>query len=652
MVKIKNMNERKSEEGPYVNLPFKRRVITDHEDFNEKELQICGIYRLLPDKVKTYARKDPHLHEYLHIVPIDKVGIPRFYPKLSPKLRNISKPNLIYPVGDNVYIHIYYDANDLRNYYIPIEPMLLHSVEKYVKVAEEKMVDYLRDITVETFEEKKEILQKVLKSICVIEKETSSRITNPWFVNHESPIRENTNATFNLPYFRKNLSFAVVGAKIYSLLNTIGAKISIPLSFTRNKDDGLIHISPHEYNVLEYALLRDKLYLGILHPFVLDPYLEDVTADGVGPIYIEHKIFGSLKSVIEFKKEEDIDNFVVRLAERVGKPITYKNPIVDTTLPDGSRLNIVYGDDITLKGSNFSIRKFTEVPYSILDLIERGTLNYEMAAYLWLLIENKMSFFVSGETASGKTTTMNALTTFIPSHFKIVSIEDTPELQVPLPHWTREVARVSERGVQMGEGTGSDVTMFDLLKAALRQRPNYIIVGEIRGAEGNIAFQSIQTGHPLLSTFHASSVEKLIQRITGPPINIPKTFIDNLNAIIIQSAVRRPDGSVVRRVLSVNEVIGYNPQKSSVSFVRAFQWDPTTDRHIFTAANNSYLLESKIARNLGIPEERTYIIYNEIEKRKRMLERIHERGITNFYDLYHTISRIHKEGILKIESVA
>lgn len=639
------MDNKKSEEESYVRLPFERRVVTDHEDFSEKELLRCGIYRLLPDRAKAYAKKDPHLLEYLHIVPIDKVGIPQFYPKLSGKLRKISKPNLIYPVGDDVYIHIYYDANDLRNYYIPIEPTLLHSVDKYVRIAEEKMVDYLRNISAETFEEKKEILQKALRSICVIEKEKFSN---------------NSSAALNLPSFRKDLkfsSFKKFGASIRSLdirnfFKNIQTRLSLPLFFIKNKDDGLIHVSPYEYNSLEYAILRDKLYLGILHPFVLDPYIEDVGADGVGRVYIEHKIFGSLKSVIEFKREEDIDNFVVRLAERIGKPITYKNPIIDATLPDGSRLNIVYGGDITLKGSNFTIRKFTEVPYSILELIERGTLNYEMAAYLWLLIENKMSLFVSGETASGKTTTMNALTTFIPPHFKVVSIEDTPELQVPLPHWTREVSRVSNRGIQMGEGTGSDVTMFDLLKAALRQRPNFIIVGEIRGAEGNIAFQSIQTGHPLMSTFHAGSVDKLLQRITGPPIDIPKTFIDNLNVIIIQSAVRRPDGSVVRRVMSVNEVVGFNPQRNSVSFVRAFQWDPVTDRHIFTAANNSYLLESKIAPSLGIPEERTYMVYNEIEKRKRMLEKIHERGITNFYDLYHVISRIYKEGILKMESVA
>jgi len=639
------MDEKNSEEEHYVRLPFKRRVVEDHAEYSEMELQRCGIFKLLPDRAKTYARKDPHLLEYLHIVPIDKVGIPRFYPKLSGKLRNISKPNLIYPVGDNVYVHIYYDATDLRNHYIPIEPMLLHSVEKYIKDAEEKMVDYLADITAETFEEKKEILLNTLRNICVIKKED---LTN------------NTNAALNPLDFKKSLSFdrfKEIFADIRrfdarSLFSTIRTKISMPLFFIRNKDDGLLHISPYEYNALEYAILRDKLYLGILHPFVLDPYIEDVGSDGVGPVYIEHKIFGSLKSVIEFKKEEDIDNFVVKLAERVGKPITYKNPIVDTTLPDGSRLNIVYGGDITLKGSNFTIRKFTEVPYSILDLIERGTLNYEMAAYLWVLIENKMSLFVSGETASGKTTTLNALTTFITPNFKVVSIEDTPELQVPLPHWTREVSRVSERGVQMGEGTGSDVTMFDLLKAALRQRPNFIIVGEIRGAEGNIAFQSIQTGHPLMSTFHAGNVEKLLQRITGPPIDIPKTFIDNLNVIIIQSAVKRPDGSTVRRVISINEVVGYNPQKNSVSFVKAFQWDPTTDTHIFTAANNSHLLESKIATSLGIPEERTYIIYNEVEKRKRMLEKIHERGITNFYDLYHVISRIYKEGILKMESVS
>ncbi len=191
--------------------------------------------------------------------------------------------------------------------------------------------------------------------------------------------------------------------------------------------------------------------------------------------------------------------------------------------------------------------------------------------------------------------------------------------------------------------------MFDLLKAALRQRPNYIIVGEIRGVEGNIAFQAMQTGHPVLSTFHAATVEKLIQRLTGEPINVPKQYIDNLNFVIIQSAVRRPDGKLVRRVLSVNEIVGYNPLKGGVSFIEAFSWDPVTDSFVFRGYGSSYLLEQKIATMLGIPLNKRRIIYDEVEKRAKILKKLHEKGITDFYELFHTISKITKSGMLNIK---
>jgi flagellar protein FlaI len=360
-------------------------------------------------------------------------------------------------------------------------------------------------------------------------------------------------------------------------------------------------------------------------------------------------VFKGLKSIIEFREEETLNKFIIRLAERIGKPITYKDPIVDATLPDGSRINIVFGNDVSKNGSNFTIRKFNETPFSVLQVIESGAMDYMIAGYLWLLISEGMSGFICGETASGKTTSLNAITAFISPDAKIVSIEDTPELQVPHKNWTREVTRGSTRGGSLGEGSGSDVTMFDLLKAALRQRPNYILVGEIRGVEGNIAFQAMQTGHPVMSTFHAATVEKLIQRLTAEPISVPKTYIDNLNFVLIQSAVRRPDGRLVRRVLSVNEIVGYNPQKGGVSFIEAFSWDPVTDSFVFGAYGSSYLLEQKIATRLGIPTNKKKVIYEEVEKRAKILQKLHEEGITNFYDFFNTLAKIRKSGMLKIE---
>jgi len=241
---------------------------------------------------------------------------------------------------------------------------------------------------------------------------------------------------------------------------------------------------------------------------------------------------------------------------------------------------------------------------------------------------------------------MNAFTTFIPPESKIVSIEDTPELIIPHRNWTQEVSK----GKGKGEGEGGDVTMFDLLRAALRQRPNMIMVGEIRGVEGAVAFGAMQTGHPVMSTFHASTVEKLIQRLTGDPILIPKTFIDNLNLVVIQSAVRRPDGSTVRRMLNVSELVGFDPESGGFSFVEVFTWDPVTDTHEFVGKGSSYLLESKIATMLGMPEHKRAQIYMEVEKRAKILERLHKAGYTDFMELFHMMTKVKKQGLLDIEA--
>ncbi|SVD15297.1 uncharacterized protein METZ01_LOCUS368151, partial [marine metagenome] len=273
---------------------------------------------------------------------------------------------------------------------------------------------------------------------------------------------------------------------------------------------------------LKYLMVREKVGLGKIQPFIEDPYIEDVSCSGVGSVFLEHRIFGSLKSSVTFDSGNELDRFVIKLSERIGRPATTRDPLIDSVLPDGSRINIVYGNDVSRKGSNFTIRKFSDSPLSILDLIKSGTLSYEMAAYVWLMVAGGMNIFVSGETASGKTTLLNSISTFINPDGKVVSIEDTPELQIPHENWTREVVR----GMAAGE---SAVSMFDLLRSALRQRPDEIMIGEIRGEEGSVVFQAMQTGHPCMATFHASTVENLIQRLTGQPINIPKPFIDNLN---------------------------------------------------------------------------------------------------------------------------
>jgi flagellar protein FlaI len=250
--------------------------------------------------------------------------------------------------------------------------------------------------------------------------------------------------------------------------------------------------------------------------------------------------------------------------------------------------------------------------------------------------------FVAGATASGKTTTMNAITTFIKPDKKIVSIEDTPELQVPHKNWIRETTRGSSK-----ENTGSEVGMFDLLKAALRQRPDRIIVGEIRGEEGAIAFQAMQTGHGVMSTFHASNVEKLIQRLTGQPINIPKSYIDSLDIVLIQAAVKVAGHGMARRVMSINEIVGYDPTSASFSFIEVFRWNPTTDTFDFPGFMNSYVLEEKIAIRRGIPPFKKKVIYTELKRRAKILQRLHiERKLRNFYDVFAVLAEAQRQKLL------
>ncbi|MGD9116286.1 MAG: type II/IV secretion system ATPase subunit [Dehalococcoidia bacterium] len=568
---------------PQVSLPFTKENKADKhgEDFFQ-----CTLFQMLPKPAQEASQRHPHLLEYLHMVPVAEVGMPKYYSQLTRRMQDISHPNLIYPVTEGVFAHIYPDLHDGRDMYISVEPVLVEKLDKLMQSLERRMLDMGDRLdTVSTDDDKKEAFVR-----CVDENFTTGR----------------------------------TGGGL----------------FRRSGKNGKIRVTPHQMEGLKYLIVRDKIGLGILEPMVHDRYVEDISCSGLGTIFIEHKIFRSLKTPISFASLEELDEFVLRLSERIKKPVSFRNPIVDASLPDGSRINIVYGRDISKRGSNFSIRKFSETPMSVMELIELGTLDYRMAAYLSLVIGEGMNVFVAGETASGKTTTLNAVTTFIHSNAKIVSIEDTPELQVPHKNWIREVVQTTK------EQSETAVTMFDLLKAALRQRPNEILVGEIRGPEGNIAFQAMQTGHSVMATFHAASVEKLIQRLTGNPISVPKAYIDNLNVVVVQSAVKLPTGKTGRRVLSINEVIGFDPIKQSFSFVEVFRWDPVNDVFEFTGDMNSYLLEQKIALKRGIPSHNKKRIYLELDRRTQILERLHkEQGVSGFYELLQVLAKAQREGL-------
>ncbi len=578
-------------------LPFE---IQEQSGLSEEEL-----FQWLSEGLREAAQQNTHLKHYLRIIPIEEVGVPEFYQQISRGMPS-SGVNLIYPVSDDIFIHIYSDPGSTRNNYIPIEPNYGLDMDDLMLMVEEKLIDVAEHLyEAETKEEKTEAL---LEAITKISDPKPGAIRPPKVDENE-------------------------------LKDKTGKKKKAKMK--KEKKASKILMTPEEFGAAKYLLIRDKIGMGFLEPMLLDPNIEDISQSGVGPVFIEHKIFAASVSSMTFENSDDLDDFVLKMSEAIRRPVTLRRPLCDATLLDGSRINIVYGTEVARNGSNFSIRKFFDVPISILELVGFNSISYQMAAYLSIMLEAHMSMFVVGETASGKTTLLNAITTFIPLDNKIVSIEDVPELQVPHDNWLREVAKTPGP-----DDKGAAVTMFELLKAALRQRPNFIIVGEIRGAEGAIAFGAMQTGHAVMSTFHASNVEKVIQRLTGDPINIPKSYIDCLNIVVCQNAVKLPNGKPGRRATSISEIVGYDSVEDAFSFVEVFTWNPVTDEFDFTGNKASYLLEERIAPRKGYPPDKKWKIYTLLEKRARILERLHkEKGVTEFYELLKVLARAQQEGL-------
>ena len=400
-------------------------------------------------------------------------------------------------------------------------------------------------------------------------------------------------------------------------------------------DDKRVIVTPEQRARLEYIIIRDLIKNGPLEPLLSDEMLEDIHSIGLKHIHMDHKVFGMVTSNIRFRERELLSRYLRAMSERIGRPVSDNKPIIDGALLDGSRINIIFSDDVSMLGPSFTIRKFAEETISIIQLIKWGTISSQVAAYIWICLEYGMSVLVSGETASGKTTTLNAILPFIDHNVKIYSAEDTPEVKVRHKIWQRLVTRDSKN-------EESRVEMFDLLKAALRSRPRYIIIGEIRGVEGATAFQAMQTGHPVIATFHASSIVKMIQRFTGDPINVPIRFFDNLNFAIFQEVVEAPGGGIARRVTGIDEVIGYNKHSDGVLTRGMFEWDPVKDKHYFRGMFQSHLLENKIAAMAGFANKRD--IYDEMLARAAALEKMADRDLTHYDDVFDLLGIYYNNG--------
>lgn len=391
-------------------------------------------------------------------------------------------------------------------------------------------------------------------------------------------------------------------------------------------------LSPQKKSELLYYIERDFIGLEKIEPLMQDTKIEDISCDGVGiPIFVFHREshFGTIKTDIMFDSGDDLDRFVNKLTQRCGKSISIAAPLVDASLPDGSRLQATLGTDIARRGSNFTVRKFTEKPLTPIDLMKWHMFDSKVAAYIWLCIEYGRSMLVTGGTATGKTSLLNAFSLFIKPDAKIISIEDTPEIRLPHPHWISGVARqpIAEmEGKKIGE-----VDLFDLLKESLRQRPDFLIVGEVRGKEAYVLFQQIATGHSSMSTIHADSMERLMDRLTTPPISLPPNLIEALDVIVFATRIKHGN-TYVRRISSIHEIVGFDREKNIPITNEVFRWNPTTDQ--FDEINPSIVLQ-KIIDQYGISPD---FIHKEISTRMRVLSWMTNKDITDFNDVARIIS--------------
>jgi flagellar protein FlaI len=522
--------------------------------------------------------KFPHLRDYVAKVSQSE-GVPEFHTTLDRGMRSLEFPNIIYPIGDPIFIHISRGVDKGSIESKAIMPEMTKDEQDFYNSILDRIIEIAHTAKIpKTMDELREVLISLYNEVTEV-----------------SDKEEKVN-----------------------FLNALGKKI---------------RLTGAQHEMILFHLIKDRLGYAKLEPILRDIYIEDISCVGVGNIYIIHKIFGSIKSSVEFEDDLELNKYVVEASERVERPVSEATPIVDAIMGDGSRVNYIYSRKVSLGGSSFTIRKFNETPVSVPMLVNWGTWSAEMAGYLWLCLENGASVFVCGETASGKTTTLNAATTFIPMEHKIYSVENTPELTVPHPIWQHLVTRES--------GEKTDVTMFDLLLASLRSRPDYIIVGEIRGKEANITFQAMQTGHPVMSTFHAGSVHSMIQRLTGEPLNIPMAFMDNLNVVLIQSAVY-VNGKVERRVLSITELVKYSDEVKKILTREVFLWDPIKDKHNFRGLYNSHILEKKIAAQIGLKDPRQ--IYDLMFKRTRIIKALCESGIDNYFEIVDLLAKYRRDG--------
>lgn len=388
-------------------------------------------------------------------------------------------------------------------------------------------------------------------------------------------------------------------------------------------------ISEESYNRIFYYLYRDFIGLNEIEPLLRDFFIEDVECNGINtPVYVVHRVFRNLRTNLIYRDLNKAASFVEKLAQRCGRYVSYASPLLDGTLPDGSRVNATYTTEVTSKGPTFTIRKFTKVPWTPTQLISMNTLSPEMLAYFWILMQYKCNILVTGGTGSGKTSMLNAFAFFIPPEARVVSVEDTREINLPRENWLPSVARTGLAG-----GVG-EIDMFALLKESFRQNPDYVIVGEVRGKEAFVLFQAMASGHPSLSTMHAESVETVIRRLETPPINLSPTLVNSLDAVAVMTHAI-VDKHETRRLKEIVEIVDVNPEGVAMTNT-PFVWNPAKDAFYFKTESKVF---QKIMKRYGLSKEQ---LQAEFKIRTKLLYSLYKKKIFDFETVQRIINDYYK----------
>ncbi|WP_326493495.1 type II/IV secretion system ATPase subunit [Methanogenium organophilum] len=386
--------------------------------------------------------------------------------------------------------------------------------------------------------------------------------------------------------------------------------------------DYAIKLDPVSREKILYHIHKNFIGDGLIDAIMHDKYIEDISCDGVNaPIFVFHSNYESIQTNLSYTRPDDLDSFVTKLAQRAGKYISIAEPMLDATMADGSRIQMTLGHEVTAHGSTFTIRKFKDEPITPTDLIEWGTYSPLSIAFLWLAVENGKSCIFAGGTASGKTTSLNAISLFIPPLAKIVTLEDTRELKLPHKNWIPSITRES-----FDSGGKGSIDMYELLRAALRQRPEYILVGEVRGKEAQTLFQAMSTGHVTYATTHADSVASVVHRFENPPMDVPRNMLSALDLVSVQVQARF-GGQRIRRNKTLIEILDIDPRTNELITNEVFKWNAASDEIRFSG--KSYILED-IMELKGWSDSR---MREELKRRQEILEWMRIKKIRHFQEV-------------------